>query len=452
MVNNTILLYSAFILSAIISVVVWIDYFRKVDVFEPEKISHLLFALLIGSITPFLSLGIYFILDKFGINENGNMLYDLLYSIFAIGLNEELCKIVGAIIAFKALKKYINESIDYFIYAGMVALGFALVENFFYIKRYGIDILTTRSFYSVLEHIINTTIITYGYFRFKIFHRGKHLTNTLIALTVAISSHGLFDYFIINPAFSYFSPALVITVYLFGINFWITMLNNGINFSSFFSYEKINFPGVIFYRLIYWYFITMLIGLVYKAYVYSLEEAVTSSLINVFSHGFLFLIVIMRASRFRFYKDYYQKITLQLPFYFTKNNDEDFNFFNFIKIKVRGENAYEHYLTSKMNKKVELYPINIKKSFLQSPRVAMIEDKYFLGGNTTIYKLRVMGSNQIVFLKPKTSKKIYIDNTYPIHALLTINKSSSSLKKMDDFTPREWVFVKSDNEISKVNY
>ncbi len=445
-------LYVAIGISALISIIVWIDYFRKVDVFEPEKISNLLVALLIGCATPFLSLGVYQVMSYFNWSESGHLVNDLVYAIVGIGLNEELCKIAGAIIAFKILRKHINESIDYFVYAGMVALGFSLVENFFYIKRYGIDILTTRSFYSVLEHIINTTIITYGYFRYRLFNRGKHIWNTLIAVAVAISSHGLFDYFIINPAFSYLSPAFVILVYLIGINFWITMLNNGINFSKFFNYEKINYPGAIFYRLVYWYFLTMFIGLSYKAYAYNLEYAVTSSLFNVFSHGFLFLIVIMRASRFKIYQNYYQKITIQLPFYFTSNGDEDFNFFNFIKIKVRGENPYEYYLTSKINKKVEIYPISKKRSFIQSPKTAMVEDKIFIKGNTTLYKLRLLSNNSIVFLKPKTNKKVYVDNTYPINALLTINKESISLKKLSDFTPREWVFVKTENEVSLVNY
>jgi hypothetical protein len=196
----------------------------------------------------------------------------------------------------------------------------------------------------------------------------------------------------------------------------------------------------------------MLIGLVYKTYEVDIEFAVTSSLFNIFSHGFLFLIVIMRASRFKIYKNYYQKITIQLPFYFTKNGDEDFNFFGFIKLKVRGENSYEHYLTSKMNKQVEIYPINVKKSFIHSPKTALVEDKLFVDGDTTIYRLRMVHNNSIVFLKPKTSSKVLIDNAYPINSLLTINKESISLKRLSDFTPREWVFVKADNEVSNVNY
>lgn len=450
--GNDFFLYIAIGVSAIISVIVWLDYFRRIDVFEPEKITQLTIALLIGCITPVISLQVYALFNLFDFHENGELFNDLIYSIFGIGLNEELCKIAGAIIAFKVLKKHINESTDYLIYAAMVALGFALVENFLYIKRYGIDIITTRSFYSVLEHIINTTIITYGYFRFKIFKKGNHYLNTVFGVILAMSSHGLFDYFIINKSFSYFSPALVITVYLIGINFWITMLNNSINFSRYFDYARINYPGNIFYRLVYWYFLTMLIGLVYKTYEVDIEFAVTSSFFNIFSHGFLFLIVIMRASRFKIYKNYYQKITIQLPFYFTKNGDEDFNFFGFIKLKVRGENSYEHYLTSKMNKQVEIYPINVKKSFIHSPKTALVEDKLFVDGDTTIYRLRMVHNNSIVFLKPKTSSKVLIDNAYPINSLLTINKESISLKRLSDFTPREWVFVKADNEVSNVNY
>ncbi len=441
-------------LSAFISVMVWLDYFRRIDVFQPEKMVHLLAALSIGCATPFLSLFVYDLFHQIGFYENGEAFNDLIYAIFGIGLNEELCKIGGAIIAFQLLKKHINESIDYLIYAGMVALGFALVENFFYIKRFGIDIITTRSFYSVLEHIINTSIITYGYFRFKIFKKGNHYFNTLTGVLLAMSSHGLFDYFIQNPHFAFASQFLVIAVYLVGINFWVTMLNNTINFSNKFSYNNIQYANKLSLRLAIWYFFTMLIGLIYKTYESGIHSAFASSLFHIFSDGFLFMIVILRASRFKIYKNFYQKVTIQLPFYITRGDNEDFNLLGFLPLKFRGENQYEYFLTKTIGKHVEVLPMNKKNSLLRQPVNAIVNDKRYLNNGVIIYELLLPPGESCskIYLKPKTWGKTTVDEIYPVNDLLVPKENVSSTNKLDDFNFQEWVYVKPKDEVNKVNY
>lgn len=190
----TYLAFSA--IAAVISISMWIDYFRKIDVFESEKIKHLVIALSIGCFTPFLSLGIYRVIHYTGFNLNGNFYNDLFYTIFAIGVNEELSKIVGVIIVFKILKKHIIEPIDYLVYAGVTALGFSVVENYKYFNNYGIQIISSRAFYSALVHIINTSIIVYGFYRLQLFNKGKQFTNTIVAFIASVSSHGLFDFFL----------------------------------------------------------------------------------------------------------------------------------------------------------------------------------------------------------------------------------------------------------------
>lgn len=447
-------LITAIILSALVSVIVWIDYFRHIDVFEPEKIRYLFIALLIGCGTPYLSVLMYELHDTIGFALNGEPLNDLIYSVLGIGLTEETSKIVGVIIVFQLLKKQVNESVDYLIYAGMVALGFALVENTMYIGRYGIDIITDRSFYSVLEHIINTSIITYGYCRFRIFKRGNHFTNTIIGFITAICSHGLFDYFIMNPSFHYVAPILVIGVYLVGINFWITMLNNAVNFSPYFNYSKIHYSSSIFYRLMLWYFFTMVISIFYRTYTHGFISALSDSFTAVFSNGFLFVLVILRVSRFKIYKNFYQTITVKLPFYVTKNNDEDFSFFNIIDIKIRGENSHEYFLTAKIGQMIEISPINSKKGFLHKNVTVKVSDKLFFDGDTTVYLVEFTDErlNNRFYLKPKTRGKTKIDDAYPINELLHDETPESFPTKISELKFLEWVYVKADNEIARVNY
>src|ERR1700761_5246158 len=134
-------LYLVFLaFAALISVAMWLDYFRQIDVFEKEKTWFLLVALIIGGCTPYLSLSVYRLLDVCGFTENGTFLNEALYSIFGIGLNEELSKLTGVFLVFALLKKQVNEPIDYLIYAGVTALGFSLVENYNYFYNHGITI------------------------------------------------------------------------------------------------------------------------------------------------------------------------------------------------------------------------------------------------------------------------------------------------------------------------
>lgn len=219
----------------------WLDYFRQIDVFEKENILPLLVALIIGGCTPYLSLYLYELMGRYGFVENEEFVNDALFSILGIGLNEELCKLSGILIVFALLRKQINEPIDYLIYAGITALGFSMVENYNYFYNHGIKIITSRTFYSALEHIINSTIIVYGLYRTRLFHRGRFILNALTGLTLAVLSHGLFDFFLTKSFLGVFTSFLSLLIYLVGINFWIQMLNNANNYSTFFDYGKINF-------------------------------------------------------------------------------------------------------------------------------------------------------------------------------------------------------------------
>jgi RsiW-degrading membrane proteinase PrsW (M82 family) len=246
--NNAIITLIFTAIAAIVSATMWIDYFRRIDVFEREKISHLIITLLIGCFTPFICLYFYSLLHNMGFHENGRFIHDLIYSIVAVGLNEEFSKIIGVIVVFTIFKRQINEPIDVLIYAGVVAIGFAMIENFKYFSLYGIKVITPRTFYSSLVHIINTTLIVYGFYRAKVFNKGYRLLNTFVFSLIAVVSHGVFDYFLIESFLGYFTVFISIVVYLIGINFWIQMLNNANNYSDFFDYSKIHYTDNIFYQ------------------------------------------------------------------------------------------------------------------------------------------------------------------------------------------------------------
>src|SRR6218665_70724 len=294
------LLFSA--LAALVSGAMWLDYFRKIDVFEKEPPLPLLIALAIGCCTPYISLFVYRQLTALGFAENGKFWNDLLYAVFGIGLNEELSKMAGVIVVLALFRKKINEPIDVLVYAGVTALGFSLVENYYYFNNYGIRIISSRTFYSALEHIINTSIIVYGLFRHRLFKRGHPLLNSLAGLAIAIASHGLFDFFLQDNTAGKFTAFLSVGVYLVGINFWIQMLNNANNYSSFFDYDKIHHSRRLVSRLFVWYGLTLVIAFANNWIAADLKLALITLFSSLVSDGFLFFVVILRVSRFKIFR------------------------------------------------------------------------------------------------------------------------------------------------------
>jgi RsiW-degrading membrane proteinase PrsW (M82 family) len=247
------------IVGAICGGMLWISYFKKIDILENETILDVIIAFIIGFLTPTLALWLYFGLELLGINFNEELVNDFLYSIFGVGLIEELLKLLGIFIAFKLLKKRINEPIDYLIFAGIVALGFSVRENFIYYNNYGSQIATGRTLISCLVHIINTSICVYGIYRFQLFNKGNKYLNPVIGISTAVISHGLFDFFLVQPFLGKATSFLAMGVYLIGINFWIQMINNSINFSPFFNYEKIASTTKLYKTIFFWYFIVLIV-------------------------------------------------------------------------------------------------------------------------------------------------------------------------------------------------
>jgi RsiW-degrading membrane proteinase PrsW (M82 family) len=449
--NGTIfLIFSAF--AAIVSAALWLDYFRRIDVFEKESIRYLLITLAIGGFTPYISLFIYGIFERLGFSENGRFFNDFLYSIFGIGLNEEFSKIVGVIFVFTFLKKQINEPIDILIYAGVTALGFSMVENYHYFNNHGLRIITSRTFYSALEHIINTSIIVYGFYRYTLFKRGSPIVNTTVAVCIAVVSHGLFDFFLTDNVSVIFTAFLATVIYLVGINFWIQMLNNANNFSSFFDYDKIHYSKKLETRLFAWYALTLVIAFVNNLIVMDLKFSFITLVYSLISDGFLFFVVILRVSRFKIFKFKYFKVKLAFPFYVTKNQDEDFIFpFIGVPIKIRGENYQEHLLTKYLGRKIELNPMDYQASFLNEPLEATITNKLLLFDDVIVYTIAVPGiaikSGMVLLLKPRTSGETMVNNHFPVVGLfeVAVPAGYAELPEINykKLVFLEWVYLKS---------
>ncbi len=73
---------------------------------------------------------------------------------FLVGIIEEGCKLIAALSIAK--NKEFDEPIDGLIYATAAALGFATLENFFYLLNHGSSLILIRGPISTLGHILFT--------------------------------------------------------------------------------------------------------------------------------------------------------------------------------------------------------------------------------------------------------------------------------------------------------
>jgi RsiW-degrading membrane proteinase PrsW (M82 family) len=437
------------VLAAVCGAMLWIGYFKRIDVLEHERIIDVIIAFTIGYLTPSLALWIYYGLEILGFNFNGKFLNDLAYSVFGVGVTEELSKLLGVLITFKILKKRINEPIDYLIYGGIIALGFSTRENFIYYHNYGSQIATGRTLISCLVHIINTSICVYGLYRFKIFNKGNIYVNSIVGISAAIASHGMFDFFLTQPFLGIFTSLLATIVYLIGINFWLQMINNCINFSPFFDYQKISSITKLYKTIFAWYVLILILVFAFDYYYKDLDFAIKSTFASLVKEGVVLIIVALRASRLKINKRKYFPVKIQMPIHFTNSDDEDFSIFG-IGFKIRGENEKEFQFIKYMGKDILIYPVNKNASKINTNRRARLLKKYFLKNDVVIYLIEVFNedkTNTIYLLKPKTRSITYINGIYPIGILMQYESSVTDHKNHEtlsykDLKKIEYVYIK----------
>ena len=178
--------------------------------------------------------------------------------------------------------------------------------------------------------------------------------------------------------------------------------------------------------------------------VFSPERALNYFYHSLITDGLLLFIVILRASRFRIFKQKYFNINIELPFYYTLNNDEDFRFLWFIPIKIRGEGTFEYKLTTFLDKVIEIYPLDINTSTVKEPIKVTLAEKLLLKDEVVVYK--AIYHNQVYLIKPKTRGETETEDDFPISALFTLkpdkNYENPSEISFKDLLFLEWIYTK----------
>jgi protease PrsW len=167
-------------------------YFK--DIHEREPLGLLLISFLYGVASVLITLTLSWPLDALLSFRDDDVMDQFANAFFKVAFIEELSKFIFIRFILYYNKNF-NEPYDGIIYAVMVGMGFATLENIVYVFQYGVGTGILRMFTAVPAHA--TFAILMGYFlgKAKFTHR-REISYSIIALGVAMLFHGAYDYFL----------------------------------------------------------------------------------------------------------------------------------------------------------------------------------------------------------------------------------------------------------------
>lgn len=168
----------------------WLRYFYRKDKYEPEPKRFIAKCFVFGIVSVFPAGLLEQFLEAFLTTEA--MLSTSFIKMFLIvGPVEEFMKFAFMWLAVSKTHE-LNDRIDGFVYAGAVALGFASIENFFYLKKFGASLILVRGPISTLAHVLFSSYWGLAFAEVKLDVKKKKAC--VLALVLAAFLHGLFNF------------------------------------------------------------------------------------------------------------------------------------------------------------------------------------------------------------------------------------------------------------------
>ncbi|WML30846.1 glutamic-type intramembrane protease PrsW [Neobacillus sp. OS1-32] len=168
-----------------------LSYFYLRDEYEPEPISFVLRTFLYGTLLVFPIMFIQHVLEtEHVINSN------LTGAFFSTSLLEEFFK---WFILYYAVYQHVefDEPFDGIVYGVAVSLGFATIENIFYLIANGVEHAVTRALFPVSSHALFGVIMGFYIGKAK-FTEGRKAKWILFSLLLPFILHGFYDYILLS--------------------------------------------------------------------------------------------------------------------------------------------------------------------------------------------------------------------------------------------------------------
>lgn len=186
--------FFTFVLTFLPTVLLMTYFYKRDRNREPRKVITGTFLLGVFVFIPVVFVESLF--SSFGILSHAHPLVFNLYDMFAnVAIPEESFKLL-VIILYCARTKAFDEPMDGILYGVTAALGFATIENIFYVIGGGFSTALTRAILSVPSHAFWGAILGYSValVRFK----GKGKITILYGLLAAATLHSIFNYLLLT--------------------------------------------------------------------------------------------------------------------------------------------------------------------------------------------------------------------------------------------------------------
>ena len=214
----------------------WLWFFLRQDKIRPEPRRLIALTFLLGCVSTIpAGLGNYLFGADALLEGSPHLLSVVTAMTFVVGPVEELCKFAAVRLGpYRSL--YFDEPVDGLVYASAASLGFASLENLFYVLDYGPEVMLVRAPLSTVGHLVFGSIWGYALGQYYV-SGGRRRSFLFGSLAMAAGAHALFNVFV----FSFPFGALALTV-LGGI--WsYQAIRRGQKFSPF-RFRR-NFPRVL---------------------------------------------------------------------------------------------------------------------------------------------------------------------------------------------------------------
>lgn len=423
---------------ALFGAFIWILYYRLIDIFEHDVKHSYLISFVLGCLSSLLVLETADLYTTFYFENDGTVLNDFFYCFLEIGLVEETSKVIGFLIALALLRKQMNEPLDFIIHISVVALGFSAIENILYFKKYGADIINARMVLSSFGHVFDTSIFAYGLIKAQ---RSKRKILQIVFpigyLFLAALAHGVYDFLLIHE-FD-FSTLLFMLYFFVMVSVYSTVLNNALNVSPYFTYEKVVNPRKVLNKLILYYGIFLLVQLGVLILNKGLNKGLSIMVSGIIPVGFIMLVILTRLSRFTLIKDRWENISLELPFSYGAPSQDGSTRMN---MSIKGDGIDEADVGELFGKDLWLCALSPRNTFFEEDLEITMSEKLFLAGDEIYYKINVSGNRESlpheILIKAKTFETTKAREQYPIVAIM---EQEENAKEVDGVTYPNLVFL-----------
>lgn len=207
MAITTVILLLALSLAPAVAIIAYI-YAR--DKYEPEPISLLLLSFGFGVISTLPAYASSYLGASLGLDLTPNIFTTLLYIFGVIAFSEELAKFL--FLRFGIFpKKEFDEPLDGIVYAVMIGMGFATIENIIYVFKFGASVGLARMFTAVPAHAAFGVVMGYYTGLAKQFPEKQNvlLAKALIGATML---HGAYNFFQMQRIYSGLALLSIVTL------------------------------------------------------------------------------------------------------------------------------------------------------------------------------------------------------------------------------------------------